>query len=226
MRVPLETQRSFYLTLISMIQSLAFGYLLTTISLKDLSTPSYFLQVAGTFLVILLVWHEYAIGTMLFVWLIDFWDSTIPFGFGLIQFLLISALKQQDWPPSVWFYCLSAFAALSLWAFWNQFAKGAAHVENHRVLSLLAHEKSRTMIYVAASCCAFLAEGLLARSTPRNGGLFLTLVAVGTIILVFFGARGIFLYPKVMRKINTQELGPTTGALSNAVAKHAVRRKR
>src|ERR1019366_3193443 len=115
MKVPLETQRSFYLTLISMIQSLAFGYLLTTI------------------LVILLVWHEYAIGTMLYVWLIDFWDSLIPFLFGVTQFSLISALKAQDWSPSVWFFSLAAFAALSFWAFMNQFVKGSAYVENQEV---------------------------------------------------------------------------------------------
>jgi hypothetical protein len=210
MRVPLETQRSFYLTLISMLQSLAFGYLLTTISLKDLLTPSYGLQVLSTFLVILLVWHEYAIGTMLFAWLVDFWDSTIPFLFGIVQFFLISALKPQDWSASAWFFCLSAFAALSLWASWNQFAKGSAHVENREVLSIYGHTKHRTMIYVAVSCVVFLVEGIFARSAPRNGWLLLTLVAAGTIVLVVFAARGIFLYPRIMSEINVQESDPST----------------
>jgi hypothetical protein len=93
MRVPFETQRSFYLTLSSMIQSLAFGYLLATVSLLSLLTPAYWLMVLNTFIVIVLVWHEYAIGTMLYVWLIDFWDSAIPFLYGITQFSLISALK-------------------------------------------------------------------------------------------------------------------------------------
>ena len=202
MKVPLETQRSFYLTLISMIQSLAFGYLLTTISMKDLLTPAYCLQVLSTFLVILLVWHEYAIGTMLYVWLIDFWDSLIPFLFGVTQFSLISALKAQDWSPSVWFFSLAAFAALSFWAFMNQFVKGSAYVENQEVFLILNRAKQKTMIYVFVSFGVFLGEGILARSAARNGPLFLGLVAGGAIVLITFAARGIFLYPKVMRKIN------------------------
>jgi len=200
MKIPLETQRSFYLTLISMIQSLAFGYLLTTISVKDLLTPTYALQVLGTFLVILMVWHEYAVGTMLFMWLIDFWDSLIPFLFGVVQFSLISSLKLQG-SPNMWFFSLAACAALSFWSLENQFVKSSAYAENQDALLALGRSRLGSVIYVLVSCGVFVAEGMWSRSAPRNESLLLGLAAASTIILIVFAVRGIYLYPRVMRKL-------------------------
>ena len=80
-RIPLESHRAFYLTLISMIQSLAFGYLLATLDLTVMPTGTQMLQICTTFVLIVVVWHEYAVSTMMFVWLIDLWDSLIPFIF-------------------------------------------------------------------------------------------------------------------------------------------------
>lgn len=202
MPVPLETQRSFYLTLSSMIPSLAFGYLLTTVSLADPSVLAYKLMVLSTFVVIVLVWHEYAIGTMLYAWLIDFWDSVIPFLFGITQFLLIHALKPDAWSPNLWFFSLASFAAVSLCAFWNQFRKASKHPENQEVLSLLGRGRLRTLIYAGLSAILFSFEGLVAQSKWRNEWSLLGLSVAATIVLCIFALRGVVLYPKLMREVN------------------------
>jgi hypothetical protein len=109
-KIQLESNRTFYLTLTSMIQSLAMGYLLTSIDFTAMPPIADVLQAVATFTLIILVWHEYAISTMLFVWVVDLWDSVIPFVFGFTEFFIISTLNTRKFGSEWWFIGLSGFA--------------------------------------------------------------------------------------------------------------------
>src|ERR1035438_340722 len=112
-KIQLESNRTFYLTLTSMIQSLAMGYLLTSIDFTSMPPIADVLQAVATFTLIILVWHEYAISTMLFVWVVDLWDSVIPFVFGFTEFFIISTLNTRKFGSEWWFIGLSGFAIVS-----------------------------------------------------------------------------------------------------------------
>jgi hypothetical protein len=92
-KIQLESNRTFYLTLTSMIQSLAMGYLLTSIDFTAVPPIADVLQIVATFMLIVLVWHEYAISTMLFIWVVDLWDSLIPFVFGFTEVFMIVCVR-------------------------------------------------------------------------------------------------------------------------------------
>src|SRR5258706_1042313 len=85
----------FYLTLVSIMQSLAFGYLLQIVG-SELTTNgkiglNMVLQASTILLAIVLVWHEYAIGTVAYEgrsWRLDIFDSFIPFLIGIAEYLM------------------------------------------------------------------------------------------------------------------------------------------
>lgn len=196
--LPFDSHRSFYLTLISMIQSLALGYLLTQLELKETPTVTYVLQVITTLTAIVVVWHEYAIGATLYTWIIDLWDSVIPFSFGLVQFFLITALVRKEWAPVWWFGALSCFGVVTLLAFTNQYLKARNPVVRELNEPTLQRAKMLpTMIYVVVSCVTFVAEAIGASFVDRNGWPMRGLVMASTVTVIGFAGRGLLLYPEL-----------------------------
>ena len=125
--------RDFYLTLISIIQSLVLGLLLTgvfkqlSMDLSHLPGWGYFLRALASFLLAILVWHEYAIGAATDQWAPGFLDSLIPFFFGVVQFAMIefasptykidvlNLSNEQGWLLFVFLFC-----CVGALAYWNQ----------------------------------------------------------------------------------------------------------
>jgi hypothetical protein len=204
--VSFEFHRSFYLTLISMIQSLALGYLLTILDLGAMRQTTYVLQVIATFTAIVLVWHEYAVGTVLYVWVIDLLDSVIPFVLGLAQYFLITTLKRGEWGPKWWLGAFGFFGVVSLLAFMNQFLKAAKYNENKRALG--AAMRRETILYVLGAVLLFLALGVAAHFVDPNGPMTFCLVLVATLAILVFAGRGLCLYPPVMRNLMSTQSSP------------------
>ncbi len=207
-KIQLESNRTFYLTLGSMIQSLALGYLLTNIDFTVVPSIAGALQILSTLTLIILVWHEYAISTMLFIWIVDLWDSVILFTFGFVEFYIISTLNTRKFQAAAWFFGLCAFAIVSLLAFINQYSKADMHKENDFAMSLLGSDRKKTLRFVAMSAFTFLIEGVVAHVCGRAGWAFLsaTLAATGT--CVSFAAREVRLYPRIMKKIANRYSSP------------------
>lgn len=129
-----QAHSGFYLTLVSIMQGLALGYLLQVLtaevtSLGYLTLLTTF-QALTSLVIIVIVWHEYAIGTILFRWKLDLLDSAIPFLFGIAQYVMIAAisipttnhiLSQSRF--SLWLWTQPAFCLVSCVAYWNQYKK-------------------------------------------------------------------------------------------------------
>jgi hypothetical protein len=92
-----DASPSFYLTLISIIASLAFGYLLSKINPKYLYGSDwrflYWLKVIVSFQAIIITWHEYAMSTVTFKWVLNYIDSLVPFLFGIMLFGIIENIN-------------------------------------------------------------------------------------------------------------------------------------
>ena len=104
------------LTLLSIIQALALELFWSEVQTLDaLFTLSWmafgiWIQVAATFLGILVIWVVYATTVMRFSWVPGISDSVVPFFVGLLQFTLIESLGVES--SGSWFICLAVIFAL------------------------------------------------------------------------------------------------------------------
>jgi hypothetical protein len=129
-----QAHAGFYLTLVSIMQSLAFGYLLqvlgSELTTRGMLSLNISLQALTMLLILILVWHEYAIGTIAYAWKLDFFDSTIPFLFGITEYAMISFMAISDDKQFFgktryvcWLWSIAAFAFVGVLAYFNQHKK-------------------------------------------------------------------------------------------------------
>jgi hypothetical protein len=85
-----------YLTLLSIIQGTAFAALFakvqTLVTQHSFHAPEVVMAV-GLFLLIVALWNQYLIGTMLYNWTLQLTDSLLPFVFGVFEFAMIIQLE-------------------------------------------------------------------------------------------------------------------------------------
>lgn len=104
------------LTLLSIIQALALELFWSELQgltyLFELSWvgTSGWIQVAATFLGILVIWVVYATTVMRFSWVPSISDSVVPFFVGLLQFILIESLGVES--AGLWFFSLAIIIAI------------------------------------------------------------------------------------------------------------------
>jgi len=119
---------SIYLTLLSIIQSFAFGFLFAAIleHWRVLSDPFSsggligWLQVLAVFQLIVLTLHVNVQHTTMFSRVCGIRDSYIPFLYAVPQYLLVKFICNEAM-LCLWFYFLSWFTFLSLIAYWNMY---------------------------------------------------------------------------------------------------------
>ena len=136
-----DAHTGFYLTLVSIMQSLALGYLLQVLGAelvaKGTLPPNLVFQAVTSLLTVILVWHQYAIGTVAYRWKLDIFDSTIPFLMGIGEYSMIAAMAIPETKTAVsgmrfvlWLWSLAAFAFVSIFAYLNQYGKAELEIES------------------------------------------------------------------------------------------------
>lgn len=104
------------LTLLSIIQALALELFWSELQgldgLFELSwlSISLWIQIAATFMGILVIWIVYATTVMRFSWVPSISDSVVPFFVGLLQFILIESLGVEN--AGAWFFSLAVILAI------------------------------------------------------------------------------------------------------------------
>ena len=87
-----------YLTLLSIIQGTAFAALFakvqSLVTQYSFHAPE-FVMAVGILLLIVALWHQYLIGTMLYNWALQLTDSLLPFAFGVLEFAMIIRTGKQ-----------------------------------------------------------------------------------------------------------------------------------
>jgi hypothetical protein len=89
-----------YLTLTSIIQGVALSALVIRVeSVGELLDLSGWLLVAATLLSLLLIWHEYLMQALAYVWMPTLLDSAIPFAFLVVELFLTHFVygNQRAW---------------------------------------------------------------------------------------------------------------------------------
>jgi hypothetical protein len=165
-----EALSGFYLTLVSIVQSLILGYLFQVMWVEIIGPDDFsfntLLQAGTSLLGIILVWHIYAVGAAAYSWKLDIWDSVIPFAMGICQYAMIAALSIQktnakygDVRYILWLWSLVGFALVSVFAYFNQYKKADP---KHGSINLIPASKmnmTRTLKYLVvfaffADCCS------------------------------------------------------------------------
>ncbi len=172
-----EAHSGFYLTLVSIMQSLALGYLLQLLGDQLLARGALPLnmvfQAVTALLAIILVWHQYAIGTIVYRWKLDIFDSIIPYLLGICEYSMIAAIGIPEAKTalsevrfSLWLWSLAAFAFVSVFAYWNQFGKADCEPESRTPISMSRRSMLFTIGYVGMF--SLLAYGCSAWHLPHR----------------------------------------------------------
>src|SRR5437764_2893012 len=123
----MRLHESSYLTLLSVVQGVATGFL-------GASMPSHFvvsewLLFVATFAFLVLVWAEYNMGVAGLCWIPTFRDALIPFALCMTEILLSRLLAQ----PQYWFFSASVFCVIGFLAFLNMYSRARRYPENEEV---------------------------------------------------------------------------------------------
>lgn len=114
----MDFQRSVYITINSLIQSVVFGFLFARFIGAEYINNFEYIQYLSCFFLIILTWHEYAIRAILWTWTHRLIDSMLPFLIGASQLLMMNSIGSEI-ELFVIFFCLYMF--FSLLAFLNQY---------------------------------------------------------------------------------------------------------
>jgi hypothetical protein len=143
-----EVQPTLYMTLGGIIQSLAFSTLMGLLILPKNAEAFTFDSAADkvfwtrfviAFVVIVLVWHEYAVGLIYFWWEWDIWDSLVPFTIGAAEFYLIAHVSGTK--MSSWLWCMTWVALAGLLSFVNQAVKARRDYESRDAFAIIEKER-------------------------------------------------------------------------------------
>ncbi len=123
-----------YLTLISILQGALLAYVLSVATQPQVGWP---LKISLV-LIVITVWNEYRMGATLFLWIPHLWDSLIPFGLGIFQFLVIHSIKAEP-TGSEWFKWLAALYGLAFVAYVYMYVRAYLDGTNAGVLKMGRH---------------------------------------------------------------------------------------
>jgi hypothetical protein len=175
-----ESFRDLYLTLISINQGVTVAFLAEHLFTGPRPTTSQWLAYAICFLVMIVVWMEYVIGSCAFTWIPTLLDSVIPFSLGMAQFPLIIAARES---ASAFLTRLAIFLAVGVvayfnWAFHAWHSKCSLNQHSRRVLG-------GYVIFGTWACSATLAVVLVLVALHNSGaGISDTALLATTLVVV------------------------------------------
>jgi hypothetical protein len=186
---------SVYLTLISIIQSFALGFLLSAVKEALDASPSPpwsisaqsaigWLQVTAIFQAVVLCWHVNINNAIVMPRLVGLSDSYIPFLFAIPQFVMISSLQPRS--LYLWFLGMSGFALVSFWAYHAMYRKDAQEPENKQALQLLGAFPLVNRVYAIGSAIILGSVGYrFLRHSPSDSVAMFWLVTTNALLAIF-----------------------------------------
>lgn len=188
-----EAMPTFYLTLISIIGSLALVGLLSALRIERLFGSAadmvYWLQATATLHLILLMWHEYVMGTVFFKWVIGYIDSMVPFAFGLTLFATIHLINRD---VTMWLFAASVFAFIACLAYINQYWKARREPENKAVLDLMTFH-SVVIPFSLVTSTLFLLAGTVLMKLGSSRVMALAITGSANLVCMAFSLVTFFL---------------------------------
>ncbi len=149
-----EQNTAAYLTIMSIIQGVALSFFtFIVVNQYQEFTITVWLLVVCTFLILILTWFEYIIDISIFVWLHGLLDSIIPFSLFIAEIMLIYTMSATN---GYWYFSMSVFCLVALFAFINMYYKASHEVENNGLIEWLGKWKGATLLYLIISLVLFI----------------------------------------------------------------------
>jgi hypothetical protein len=141
------------------------------------------LQVAGTFLAVMLVWVYYAQLVMRFRWVPTLRDSLIPFGFGLGQFALGELLRADR--MHAWLYVVSGLFVYATWASTATLRAAQADPDNAWYVAIAEQGLVARFGIAAATVLALFGLGAITHRVGGGGAWGVAAMLAANAILLF-----------------------------------------
>lgn len=175
-----------YLQFVSIIQSLILGVFVTKLKLEAVFSPDfyYILQCTLVLQVIVVTWHEYVLGTIIYEWVLGLSDAWIPVALGITQYFLIEFMSTKSFaesPEVSWFtFSLSFFALVTAVAYANQYFKSDKFEGNRKVIEHLKDHRREKFYAIFGFFFLFLILAIAALS-PKSSDVYYK--SIGLIVL-------------------------------------------
>ncbi len=188
---------TIYLTLISVIQASVLSYaMVCTDGLLHGLTARTAILLTTTFLVIVMSWNEYVMGSTTFRWVPTLVDSFLPFLVGASEFLMVRSLVRDG---AGWYFWLAAFCFLGWGAFVNQYREARRLSDNRAVIAALGRWTLSTEILLLIISGLAVGAGVIDSSLPV-GSPTRTLLAVAALAGTFaYLIRTVFYWRRITR---------------------------
>ena len=153
---------SSYLSLMSITQGVALGFLATTVSGGNacFTYVGWSLAII-TFVCIVVVWHEYVIAVAALTWIPGLRDSFIPFLFAASEIGMAHVIGDDS---AYWYLFMSMYCAIGFVAFHNMYTKSRDDIVygiNKRVLENTVNWETFSKYFASICCCAFFLVGIV-----------------------------------------------------------------
>jgi hypothetical protein len=188
---------SVHLTLTSVIQASVLGYSFTIANdlLSGLQWRTGLLAL-NSFLIIGLVWNEYAMGASAFRWIPSLRDAFLPLLIGVWQFMMVRSITQCG---SLWFIWMSCLAFTSCLDVAGMHRSARHHPENEGVFRALGPWLSISEFYLLfCGVASLLAAWLDSRIDAHRGGSPLA-PAMATMVIVVYLVRTWYYWRRIVR---------------------------
>jgi hypothetical protein len=155
-----EQYAPMYLTLTSIIQGVALSTLVVRVEgASDHFGPANWLLATTTLLAILLVWHEYLMQALAYVWMPTLIDSAIPFAFLVAELFLAYFVYGNQ---RAWLVVAGVAYALGVVASARTHLQVHSHVrENLGVLTAVSGLSTERLLFSVLPAALFLGAGAL-----------------------------------------------------------------
>lgn len=175
------------LTLLSIVQALALELIWAHLGEADyLFQPNWiavmsWIQIAVTFLGIVLIWVVYASNVMRFSWVPGTTDSVFPFVIGLLEFMLVETLgpEQLGW----WFVFMAVMVGIMNWIAHLAMRKARADSDNDAFFRGVEQARLRDFYPPIAAVIGLTLAGIhLLVSRDTGAFAMLALLATGALL--------------------------------------------
>jgi len=150
-----------YLTALSVIQGVALADLgSVVVAGYQQFTIVQWLLVVFTFMVLIIIWNQYAMQSSAVHWVPDFRDAAFPFLFGALELMLNHTIRLN---LSAWLVVLAVLMSWGALVTWYSVLRAKEEDENAQLLSLLNRETRLGMLYTLGISLLFLLLAIVSR---------------------------------------------------------------
>lgn len=191
----LSDSSSFYLTLVTISISLALGLFCTEIKVDYLLGAEadfiYWLKCLSILQVLVLVWYEYMLGTILFKWILNHLDVIFLFTITVIIFLLVKTTNDTNLEN--YFLMYAMFFLMAILGHLNQYIRSQKIIENKGIFTLLGKTHYLVIAYELLALLFYAASYYALANSHDNTDHGEGLLIFSNIILLGFMLGSYFL---------------------------------